>query len=205
MSFKTVHLTFRTYSIPWMKQMSRWGFWGPYFQCSQTDVSAPWSNDTHRSAFLDSLVHLVDPNRCHFKKRCTGISSLDSSEGGLKLTFADGTEAEADIVLGADGIKSVVRNYVLKDAKISPNGTNIAFTNTIAYRGLVPSSRLQDLQLAETVTTRPMCWLGLDKVCCPLHLTLETCILLEQFLIFYSYSCSTSLLFLSKMEKSSML
>lgn len=39
-------------------------------------------------------------------------------ENGYQLTFEDGTIATADAVIGADGIKSVVRHQILNIGKL---------------------------------------------------------------------------------------
>lgn len=85
----------------------------------------------------------------------------------MQLSFADGSTAEADVVLGADGIKSSVRNYVLdEDSETGKKEgfRNAIFSNTICYRGLVPIERLKGLLQVEPTFKRPVCWVGLNKV-----------------------------------------
>ena len=53
------------------------------------------------------------------------------------MKFADGTAAEADVVVGADGIHSELRPHVFPPSKP-------LFHGTISYRGLVPRERLPD-------------------------------------------------------------
>jgi salicylate hydroxylase len=53
----------------------------------------------------------------------------------LFATFADGTEAESDVVIGADGIHSAVRESLL--GKESPR-----FTGNVCWRGIVPTAAL---------------------------------------------------------------
>ncbi|KAI5122975.1 hypothetical protein M0805_006854 [Coniferiporia weirii] len=110
----------------------------------------------HRAAFLDALVHLVDPAKTHFNKRCTSLKT--SSESRVQINFADGTSAEADVVLGADGIRSSVRHFVL-----GPEGQGAAFTNTYAYRGLVPNEKLKSLGVKTDLSKRPHCFTGTGK------------------------------------------
>jgi salicylate hydroxylase len=54
-----------------------------------------------------------------------------------RVKFADGTVAEADVVVGADGIHSELRPHVFPPS-------NPVFHGTISYRGLVPRERLPD-------------------------------------------------------------
>jgi salicylate hydroxylase len=54
---------------------------------------------------------------------------------GAVLTFADGSTAEADVVVGADGIRSTVR-----ESLFGPDAPR--FTGHIVWRGLVPTQAL---------------------------------------------------------------
>lgn len=101
------------------------------------------------------------------------MSRPSDSTSGVKLHFADGTEAEADVVLGADGIRSVVRSFVVEDSdneQASGKGekarglARAKFTNTIAYRGLVPVQKMKDIGMKVDLSLRPHCWIGHDKV-----------------------------------------
>ena len=54
----------------------------------------------------------------------------------MVLHFKDGTSATADAVVGADGIHSTVRKFLLPEKYVEP-----VFTGTVAYRGLVPMDK----------------------------------------------------------------
>ncbi|KIY46947.1 salicylate hydroxylase [Fistulina hepatica ATCC 64428] len=99
----------------------------------------PDGNETigmYRPAFIEALAPLVDKDHIHFLKR---LVSVDPLEGGKHiLRFADGTTHEADVVIGADGIRSVCRDFVTGSAK------HVAFSNYVAYRALVKADDLQD-------------------------------------------------------------
>ncbi|TFY66084.1 hypothetical protein EVG20_g5005 [Dentipellis fragilis] len=58
-------------------------------------------------------------------------SEFISTQHRLILHFADGTTHETDLVLGADGIKSTVRSFVVGEDSLQKNA---AFTNTVVYR-----------------------------------------------------------------------
>ena len=64
--------------------------------------------------------------------------SRDESRGKTILQFADGTTAEADAVIGCDGIKSVCREFIL--GKDNPLAQPV-FTGKHAYRGLIPMDK----------------------------------------------------------------
>ena len=85
----------------------------------------------HRARFLEKLVEGIPKERAHLKKRLVKIEDKDS--GGVILHFKDGTTAVADAVIGAEGIRSVVREHVLGKEYAEP-----VFTNSIVYRNIRP-------------------------------------------------------------------
>ncbi|KAJ7311480.1 FAD/NAD-P-binding domain-containing protein [Mycena albidolilacea] len=107
--------------------------------------------------FLAAVLPLLpDSSATHFNKRCTSISTTAS--GSHCIHFADGTTHEADLVIGADGIKSISRNVLVDPAK-----RPLQFTNTVAYRGLLPIDTLRQESVTSAVGTRPCCFIGIDK------------------------------------------
>lgn len=61
----------------------------------------------HRADLIAALTGPLAPDRVRFGMRCTGVCT----EGDRALAeFADGTTAEADLIVGADGISSTVRS-----------------------------------------------------------------------------------------------
>ena len=82
----------------------------------------------HRADLLNMLVSALPEALFHTDAACTGAESRD---GGAVAHFADGSSVDADIVVGADGIHSAVRDSLF--GKIEPR-----FTGCICYRGLVP-------------------------------------------------------------------
>lgn len=114
-------------------------------------------NDHTSPAFLDALTPLLDSGITKFNKRCVSVQSAPS--GRQVIHFADNTTYEADIVIGADGIRSITRNAVV-------SGGRLVFSNTYAYRGLIPIDALNSAGLKTTdVQFRPHCWVGLGRVC----------------------------------------
>lgn len=61
-------------------------------------------NGVHRAHFLEALTKLIPDDIAQFGKRLSDIS--ENTDGKLAMTFEDGTVAEADAVIGCDGIKS---------------------------------------------------------------------------------------------------
>ncbi|MBO0685573.1 MAG: FAD-dependent monooxygenase, partial [Candidatus Dormibacteraeota bacterium] len=64
------------------------------------------AHQVHRAEFLNLLVQALDERQLHPGKRCVHVE-----DGGdeVRLDFEDGSTAVADVVVGADGIHSVVR------------------------------------------------------------------------------------------------
>jgi salicylate hydroxylase len=65
------------------------------------------------------------------------------------VRFADGSEVEADLVVGADGIHSAVRSTLF-----GPEAP--VYSGAVAYRGLVPAEKIASLDLEVISTT----WFG---------------------------------------------
>lgn len=90
-------------------------------------------NGVHRAHYLDELVKLVPKDIARFGKKLESIK--ESQTGKLVMHFGDGTSAEADAVIGCDGIKSRVRQTIVGHDHPSAYPT---YTHKYAYRGLVP-------------------------------------------------------------------
>jgi len=63
------------------------------------------------------------------------LIGLDETSERIKLTFANGTIATADAVVGADGVHSIVRDILF-------GASSVNFTGRIAYRTTYPASLL---------------------------------------------------------------
>ncbi|KAK0195840.1 FAD/NAD-P-binding domain-containing protein [Armillaria mellea] len=110
----------------------------------------------YRPVFLDAVVGLLDPSIVHFNKRCVSIASTETT---TVINFTDGTKHEADVVIGADGIRSVTRNYVVGESVQK----HMVYTNTIAYRGLISLEDLKEAGLQTELSARPVMFVGLNK------------------------------------------
>lgn len=119
-------------------------------------------SSVHRADFLDAIVPHMPLSHVHFSKK---IESLQEDDSGVHLTFADGHQASYDYVIGADGIHSVVRDYVLASqdlAMVRPR-----FSGTWAYRGIIQyqdfKQAIQHLGNAVEIADVPQMFLGKDK------------------------------------------
>ena len=90
----------------------------------------------HRTLFAKDLVALLPEGSFHMGKRVIDITTKD--KGGYTLNFADETSADADVVVGGDGIKSRCRQILLGEN--SPEA-NPKYAHEFAYRGMVPMEK----------------------------------------------------------------
>ena len=87
----------------------------------------------HRGDFHALMTNAVTPGTIEFGKRLTEVEDLGNV---VKLSFADGTIEEADIVIGADGINSKIRDTLL--------GPELpAYTQYVAHRAVFPVSGIK--------------------------------------------------------------
>ncbi|TLQ41949.1 FAD-dependent monooxygenase [Streptomyces marianii] len=82
---------------------------------------------------------LVDEVRCRAELQSgRRLTSIDADDHEVRLRFADHSQAAADVVVGADGIHSVVREFV------SPGAVRV-FSGSSTLRGLVPADAVPAL------------------------------------------------------------
>ena len=82
----------------------------------------------HRADLLDVLSHSVPGDIVTLGARCVGVQT---DRDVAVARFEDGSEVEADLIIGADGIHSVVRASLF-----GPDAPR--FTGKICYRSVVP-------------------------------------------------------------------
>ena len=87
----------------------------------------------HRAHLHEALLSLTGRDRLRLGERLRAAE--ETADGtGVRLAFDDGTVREADVVIGADGIHSTVRETLRTDAPV--------FSGLGIYRGLVPAEAL---------------------------------------------------------------
>ena len=84
----------------------------------------------HRADLLDALATGLDPARIHLGHRLAGIEERND---GARLAFANGATVEADVVIAADGVRSVVRQALYGD-------DNPTYTGQMVWRALLKGS-----------------------------------------------------------------
>jgi salicylate hydroxylase/6-hydroxynicotinate 3-monooxygenase len=88
----------------------------------------------HRADLHDVLASRVPEEIIHFSKKLTDFKQ---DIEGVDLTFADGTQVRADVMIAADGVHSLVRERMLGPEK--PR-----FTGRVAYRTTFPAALIKN-------------------------------------------------------------
>ena len=81
----------------------------------------------HRGDFIDALLSVLPQGMVHLGHK---LETIEDKGGRPVLTFTNGTTVEADLVVGADGIKSVVREQLF-------SGKGPVFSGEHAYRAVI--------------------------------------------------------------------
>jgi len=102
--------------------VERYGF--PYFMIHRADLHT----------ILVDAIREAKPDAIHLSARCVGCRQDDRS---ATLEFADGATAEGDVLVGADGVHSVIRQALF-------GSSDPTFTGCVAWRGMVPAKDLPE-------------------------------------------------------------
>ncbi len=96
-------------------------FGGPYFGIHRADLQKALSKR------LTGAIHLGHR-----------LVRLAESASSVRVEFANGAGRDVDIVVGADGVRSLVRRFV-------SNKPGVVYSKTSAFRGIVPVRMLREL------------------------------------------------------------
>jgi salicylate hydroxylase len=100
----------------------------------------------HRADLHSAIASAVPAGTLLLGRRCVSVSVRSDT---AVLAFADGSTAEADVVIGADGVHSVVRGAVTEPSPARYSGI-------CAFRALVPAGRTPEFARRRAQTL----WIG---------------------------------------------
>ncbi|UZE14923.1 FAD-dependent monooxygenase [Pseudomonas sp. B21-053] len=97
----------------------------------------------HRGDLHALQMSTIKPGTVHFNKR---LETLEETDTQVRLTFADGEVTYADIVIGADGINSKIREELLGAEKP-------LYSGWVAHRALIRGDQLakHDLKFEDCI------------------------------------------------------
>jgi len=106
----------------------------------------------HRADLYNLLSSDVPEKNVHLDTSCSGVTARGNVAGAR---FADGAEIEADIIIGADGVRSVVRESIW--GKDSPR-----YTGQTCFRCMVPMDLVPETVGPDNVSmhTHNVGWIG---------------------------------------------
>jgi len=122
---------------------------------SEERFGGPYLN-IHRGDLHAVLERGVAPGTIAFDHQ---LVDLKESGDSIRLIFANGATADADIIIGADGIRSKVRDVLL-------GAQPPQFVGAVAHRAIFPAERLRGFEIPDCTK-----WWGRDRHCLPYFLT----------------------------------
>lgn len=87
---------------------------------------------TSYATLYTALVGFLEPSRYHLGRELTGV---DDRGDGVRMSFRDGSTEDADLVVGADGIRSTVRSLLFPDVRPG-------YAGYVGWRGTLATDRL---------------------------------------------------------------
>ena len=102
----------------------------------------------HRADLLQVLAEAFPLEQVHFARRAEAVNR---EAGKVQISFTDGTQATVDVLIGADGIHSVVRSALFGEE-------HPRFTGVVAYRAVVPAEKVAHVPNIQAFTK----WWGPD-------------------------------------------
>lgn len=102
----------------------------------ETDVPTVFA---HRADLHRALAEAIAPEKLHLNKNCTGIQRHEKQ---VRAVFDDGTFSDwVDGLIGADGIRSTLRDVTLRDGAPTYRGY-VAWRGVAAFDTALPEDRI---------------------------------------------------------------
>lgn len=93
----------------------------------------------HRADLIDILMNALPPEALRLGAKCVGFEQDDT---GVTVLLENGENIRGDVLVGADGIHSVVREQLFGDDEVQ-------FSNILMWRALIPAEKLEGVDLDE--------------------------------------------------------
>ena len=93
----------------------------------------------HRKDLLEIMTSFIPAETVQFNKR---LSEVEQHPDKVVMKFEDGSSAEASVLAGADGIKSVTRSHVLQPY---PSQVAPVYADAYCYRAVIPIDEAQEI------------------------------------------------------------
>jgi salicylate hydroxylase len=91
----------------------------------------------HRRDLIASLTNRLNMDRVQMNVQ---VAEIGQDAEGVWAVSADGTRHKGDVLIGADGIHSLVRERIFRPDEMRPSGY-------VAWRGIVPADKLAHLDI----------------------------------------------------------
>ena len=103
----------------------------------------------HRADIHGALLDACREQNLVELRTSSRVTSYEEREGGVDVLLSSDESIKADALVGADGVRSVVRNRIVNDGEALPSGAMI-------YRAVIPAEQMpRDLQ-----NPYPIIWAG---------------------------------------------
>src|SRR5207253_1371375 len=123
-------------------------YYTPLGARAEAHFGAPYYH-AHRADLLDVLLGGLGDKGFRLNAHVEGF---EQDANGVSITLADGSKSTGDVLIGADGIHSTVREQLF--------GPELPrYTGNVAWRGLVPAERLAHLDLGRVTGV----WMGPNR------------------------------------------
>ncbi|EIW82783.1 salicylate hydroxylase [Coniophora puteana RWD-64-598 SS2] len=129
----------------------------------------------HRADFQCALLDNVGANvKTHTSKRLKSYNQPKSDTEPITLAFEDGTTATCDVLVGADGVRSVVRAHMMEalaqdpsavpahDPEVYRSCIEPNFSGAVSYRTLIPADKVRAIDPNHRVFDGARTWVNRD-------------------------------------------
>lgn len=122
------------------------------------------TSTVQRADFLRELLFDVPKERMHAGKKLVTFERPAGAEGPITLHFTDGTTHECDILVGADGIHSRVRQLILGENDPAAHPQNTGFWVIMSLQSYNKAQDVLGQDLVNSEDAREYSWIGNGQI-----------------------------------------